>query len=513
MSNFLIVTITKWKQTSNNQIEYYFNLHSELTNKNWEIVHTLEEYDKYHQYLLITFSNLPLFPDLHFAYLNLQKTKILLEMYTAEILQRNDILSNPQTEVFFDLKKNHFCDFYQYQPTVILTELKSTKIIRAKELDIFISAYKNELSLLDIDLENEKSFVVLYKMKVQYEISLVKYKISLGRFFLLLGLENGIIELYRIVDKNKVAKNLFGDKTKNFSIEKMNEVKPHKSKVLYFDFDLSTGYIYSSSQSGYAINVSEINYEKTIATMSCYNNSPITAFAINNEQHLAYVTDNSNSLYVYNISDIHSMTMLQGYHNAEHPVSFFKLKEDSNLVLIGTTSSFAACYHYNNETNTIDKIAYVLCDKSQRFKVISLCMRKGNKEMIVSLSNGKIQFWSIDEKNPIFVIDCCGDHKYDICYYEEKNVLISNCDEECVKIYKLPQYFMGEVIYMKYNKVDSIQSIFDLKPKEEKTTKQNDKEINEQCEENYDSSLDGWDDEKEIDIVNKMLDLNINVPI
>ena len=159
MSNFLIVTITKWKQTSNNQIEYYFNLHSELTNKNWEIVHTLEEYDKYHQYLLITFSNLPLFPDLHFAYLNLQKTKILLEMYTDEILQRNDILSNPQTEVFFDLKKNHFCDFYQYQPTVILTELKSTKIIRAKELDIFISAYKNELSLLDIDLENEKSFV------------------------------------------------------------------------------------------------------------------------------------------------------------------------------------------------------------------------------------------------------------------------------------------------------------------------------------------------------------------
>ena len=83
MSNFLIVTITKWKQTSNNQIEYYFNLHSELTNKNWEIVHTLEGYDKYHQYLLITFSNLPLFPDLHFAYLNLQKTKILLFMFVS----------------------------------------------------------------------------------------------------------------------------------------------------------------------------------------------------------------------------------------------------------------------------------------------------------------------------------------------------------------------------------------------------------------------------------------------
>ena len=37
MSNFLIVTITKWKQTSNNQIEFYFNLHSELTNKTQNI--------------------------------------------------------------------------------------------------------------------------------------------------------------------------------------------------------------------------------------------------------------------------------------------------------------------------------------------------------------------------------------------------------------------------------------------------------------------------------------------
>ena len=187
----------------------------------------LEEFNKFHQYLLLNFTGLPLFPEISFAYLNLQKTKILLEMYTSEILQRDDILGNPQTEIFFDLKKNHFCDFYLYQPTLILIDLKSSYLIRVKELDIFISFFKNEISILDFDLENQKNFKIINKIILKDEISCIKYRVAEHRHYLLVGFVTGVIYLYRINDKNKIPKQLFGEKSKNFELDNTKMQTPN----------------------------------------------------------------------------------------------------------------------------------------------------------------------------------------------------------------------------------------------------------------------------------------------
>ena len=128
-------------------------------------------------------------------------------------------------------------------------------------------------------------------------------------------------------------------------------------------------------------------------------------------------------------------------------------------------------------------------------------------ELIISLTNGKIQFWSIDENNPIYVIDCCDKHKYGICYYEEKNVLISKCDEKTVKIYRLPKLWIGEVLKMKLTHQEELKSIFEINNKEE-ITRIVENNCGDQEEDNYDSSLDGWDiEEKDNDVIGKMLDL------
>lgn len=509
--NILIVSISKWKQTSTNQVEYYIQLHSEISNKNWEIVHNLEEFNKFHQYLLLNFTGLPLFPEISFAYLNLQKTKILLEMYTSEILQRSDILSNPQTEIFFDLKKNHFCDFYLYQPTLILISLKSSCLIRIKELDLFISFYKNEISILDFDLEKEKNFKLINKIKLQEEISCIKYRAAEQRHYLLVGFVSGLIYLYRINDKNKIAKQLFGEKSKNYELEKRNEVKAHKSKILFLDYVPSSGYIFSSSQNAGLINISEINYEKIISSMKTPEGSSISGFGLDNTNRLAYVIDSLNSLYVYDIKDINSITMLQGYHEAEQGLSVFQVINEMNFILIGNTTSEASMYHFDYKSNKIQRIEKVSCDKNKRFIVVGMHFNIAKNELIISLTNGKIQFWSIDKNNPIYVIDCCDKHKYGLCYYEEKNALISNCDEKTVKIYRLPKLWIGEVLKMKLTKQEVLKSIFEINNKEE-ITRVIENKYSEQEEDNYDSSLDGWDfEEKENDVIEKMLDLQIDV--
>ena len=509
--NILIVSISKWKQTSTNQVEYYIQLHSEISNKNWEIVHNLEEFNKFHQYLLLNFTGLPLFPEISFAYLNLQKTKILLEMYISEILQRDDILGNPQTEIFFDLKKNHFCDFYLYQPTLILIDLKSSYLIRVKELDIFISFFKNEISILDFDLEIQKNFKIINKIILKDEISCIKYRVAEHRHYLLVGFVTGVIYLYRINDKNKIPKQLFGEKSKKFELDKRNEVKPHKSKILFLDYIPSTGYIFSSSQNAGLINISEINYEKIISSMKTPKGSSIAGFGLDNENRLAYVVDSLNSLYVYDIRDINSIIMLQGYHEADPGLSILQIINEINFIFIGNTTSEASMYYFDCKANKIQKIARVSCDKNKRFSVIGMHFNTSKNELIISLTNGKIQFWSIDENNPIYVIDCCDKHKYGICYYEEKNVLISNCDEKTVKIYRLPKLWIGEVLKMKLTHQEELKSIFEINNKEE-ITRIVENNCGDQEEDNYDSSLDGWDiEEKDNDVIGKMLDLQIDV--
>jgi hypothetical protein len=220
--------------------------------------------------------------------------------------------------------------------------------------------------------------------------------------------------------------------------------------------------------------------------------------------------------------------MLQAYHGHLGNISILKYNENINSLLVGTNISKSALFYYDRKINQIIKISRVKCDKSMRFKVVGLAYRNKYNEMIVSLSNGKVQFWSSNKTMPDFVLDCCCDHKYDICYNEEKNILISNCADNMVKIYKLPEKWMIRETLK--DKVESIfehgKDSFDLLRRESSEDIKLDSDSAKNSQRNsfvnvssdnegeneYHSSLDGWDEDpyKE-EIMNKMLDLNISV--
>lgn len=521
-SSLLFISITKFSQNPQNQIIFNLQLHSDITNKSWELIQSFESLYKYHQYLLVTFSNLPSFPDHDFASLNLQKTKVILEIFLSEILKRNDIITNPETEKLFLLSTNHYKDFYKYQPTLIINDFHSHYLSQSRELGFIISFFNNELSLIDF-IPHTKSFIIQTKTQCSNNICCINHS-KFGKMnFVLAGLVDGTIELFTLITSPI---------TKQFLLEKTNVLKPHnKIPILNFAFDPSIGYIYSVAVNSNVIVISEINYEKIISSSKLHSNiSKITAFAYDSSNNIIFISDSSNSIYIFRIFNYIQFTMLQAYHGNLGNVSILKYNNDINSLLVGTNISKSALFYYDRKLNQIQKVGRVKCDKSQRFKVVGIAYRKQYNEMIVSLSNGKVQFWSSNKTIPDFVLDCCCDHQYDICYNEDKNILISNCVDNMVKIYKLPDKWMIRETVMK-NKEDSV---FDKNAKEgiemlreecnedikldsdsAKNSQRNsitNSNENEECE--YNSSLDGWDEDpyKE-EVMHNMLDLNISVPI
>ena len=518
--HLLFISITKCSQNPQNQIVFNLQLHSDITNKSWELIQSFETLYKYHQYLLITFSNLPSFPDYDFASLNLQKTKVILEMFLSEILQRTDIINNPETEKLFLLSANHYKDFYKFQPTLIINDYNSHYLSQSKELGLIISYFNNELSLIDF-IPETKAFITQTKVQCSSNICCINHTKFIKINFILAGLIDGSIEIFTLITSPI---------SKRFILEKTNVIKPHnKTPILNFAFDPSIGYIYSVAQNSNSIVISEINYEKIISASKLHSNiSKITAFIHDPSNNIIFISDASNSIYIFRIFNYIQFTMLQAYHGNLGNISILKYNENINSLLVGTNISKSALFYYDRKINQIIKISRVKCDKSMRFKVVGLAYRNKYNEMIVSLSNGKVQFWSSNKTMPDFVLDCCCDHKYDICYNEEKNILISNCVDNMVKIYKLPEKWMIRETLK--DKVESIfehgKDSFDLLRRESSEDIKLDSDSAKNSQRNsfanvnndiegeneYNSSLDGWDEDpyKE-EIMNKMLDLNISV--
>ncbi len=506
--SLILLSIGSNNKNNEKKVIYNIQIQSEFTGKNWEIEKDLEELSNMNKYLLTNFSNLPLFPDINFAYLNLQKTKVLIERYLSEILNRDDIISNPEVEKFFHLKE-HFEDFYKYQPTIItFSEILSSFLCKIEKFEnLYISGYLNELRLLKFN-ENAFKFEEIIKKNTLGNISLIYYS-NFGEInFVLCGLNNGIIEIFNIY---------FHTQKQRFYMEKMNQVKPHSNKVLGIGFDPSNGYIYSSSVNDNIIIISEINYESIINTINLKEINIITGLYYDNDKKFLFIINSYNSIFCYQIENLNKFNLKQALHEVDSygKITIFKYDSVNSYLIIGTSKSDVLVYYFDMIQNTINKIENIKCDKNSRFEVKGLSYNHKKSECIVSLSNGKIQFWSIYKNNPVFILDCCQEHKYEIYFDEFKNILICNCDDNNIKKWKIPFMWTGEEIkYEKYKKIPDSIFLNKKQNKKDFNIEQNEKikENNTKNDEDYDSSLDGWEDEKTDEIerkynLNKLLSL------
>lgn len=506
---YIIISIPKWKQLPNSQIEYSLQLFSELTNKTWEVTKTLNEIDKYNQYLLQAYSDLPVFPDINYAILNLQKTKVLINLYLTQILNRSDIISNPETDNFFILS-NHLSNMKTTQPFCLgiddEKEQRTSIICYSDKMNIFILGYsaKNDISsLLTTSAMSTELVVKKYNMqnrkmetisqtKVKAQITIINFVNSSNLNFVLVGLINGTIQLYNIMQLNSTK----------ITLEKMSEVKVYNTKILNFGFNALSGYIYSSSINDNAITISEVNYEKVISTLKI-SNSILTAFAYDDEKKIIIIADFTCSISIFQVQNSVSFVMLQAFHGTNGKLIDFTYDASMCKFFVSNTNSELSVYYYNILLNKIDKIADLVVDKGKRYKITGVAYRKYKKELIISLSNGKIQFWSHNSDYPEYVIDCCANHFQGIKYIEQGDMMISNCGEAMKKYWLLPEVWPGEQMRKNEN------SIFDKKKETEIKNEKEEvicriEESNNMSEDEDSSYLDGWD----CDIVQE----EVNIP-
>ena len=497
----IFVSIGSNTNSNENKIIYTIQFQSEFSGKNWKIEKDLEDLSKINDFLRLIFSDLPLFPDINFAYLNLQKTKVLIEKYLNEIFKRDDIISNPEIEKFFNLKE-HFENFYKFQPTLItVSQIFSSFLCKINSFkNLYISGYINELRLIEYN-EKEFLFKELIKKNTSVDISLINYN-NFGKInFILCGLNNGIIEIF----------NVYFDINKNqFFMEKMNQVKPHSNKILGIGFDPSNGYIYSSSINDNNIIISEINYESIINKINLKEINSITGLYYYNDMKFLFIINSYNSIFCYQIENLSKFNLKQAFHegNSYGKITIFKYDSINSYLFIGTSTSNVLVYYYDILNNKINKIENIKCDKLSRFEIKGICYNHKKSECIISLSNGKIHFWSIYKNYPEFILDCCQEHKSEI--YFNDNILISNCDDNNIKKWNIPLMWTGEEI--KFEKYKCIPNSIFLNFKQEiylEKKNENNENVN---EDDYDSSLDGWEDEKTNNIekkynLNKLLSL------
>jgi len=488
-SNFINISISKYKQTIQD-VEFTFQLFSDISNKNWKLQRNLSDLYNYHKYLILNFSYLPIFPEINYSLLNLEKTKILLELYLNEILNRNDVINNPETEKFFELKKNHFSDYYLYQPKLItFSQINSQQLIFFKN-NFYLSTFKNEIRI--IKYEN-KIFTEIYQKNIQFEINIIKIKSFKKINFILLSLSNGSIEIYNLNISNE-SKIFF---------EKMNNIKIDNKSLFNFDFNEENGYLYSVNQNDNKIIISEINYEKIISkiVLNEIKNSYISGFEYNKKEELIFVCDFNNHFYIYQIKNLISLNLIQSFNEniLKGKISAFKFDEKNSFLLIGTNQSEALIYYYNLKKNVIYKIENIICDKLNKNKIIDLNFNHIKNEFIICLSNGKILFFYNSKIIPEFILDCCNVHKFNIIFDENNFHLLTNCNEKEFKLWKIPKNWTGEII--KKNKLKSFDSIFVFNHEKNRKKSEENKEnisnnnILENDEDEYNSSLDGWDDE------------------
>lgn len=514
---YIIVSIPKWKQLPNSQIEYTLQLFSELTNKTWEVIKTLNEIDKFNQYLLQAYSDLPVFPDINYAILNLQKTKVLLSLYLSQILNRSDIISNPETDNFLILS-NHLLNMKKTQPFCLGTddnkEQRTSILCYSNKLNIFIIGYsvKNDIFSLLIPSAMSTEIVVkrynlqnrkmdsISQVKVNAQITIINCITPSNMSFVLVGLINGTIQLYNIIQPNSI----------DITLEKMSEVKAHNTKILNFGFDALSGYIYSSSINDTSITISEVNYKKIISTQKI-SNSVLTAFAYDDDRKLIIIADQSFSISIFQVQNPVSFVMLQAFHGSDAKLIDFTYDSSMCKFFVANINSELSVYYYNMSINKIDKIADVVVDKGKRYKITGVAYRKFKKELIISLSNGKIQFWSHNSDYPEYVIDCCVNHSQGLEYIEQGDMMISNCGEAMKKYWLLPEVWPGEQMRKNENSIFEKNDAKEMKMHQEEEIICRIDDSNDKHEEEDSSYLDGWDcDDVEIEdnVSNLMLPMS-----
>lgn len=464
--------MTSWdkSETKNETIIFFvIEVKSYISNKNWKILRSQFIINKYlvSLYNSNLLDNEPI-PELTITNDNyLNSYTFFLDDYLHKICSKEHIINSEHTFEFFEL--DHHLEYYEHYLPNCKAHFKvnsntfpliSDVIYSSEDNILYVSSYKESTSFLssffytyqdpisEISLyllnKNEKSQIKQKKIYIKQflskitKIHLVPINLS---HFLFLSFDNGSIQIFQVYDSYSMIDG------KNF-MEYIGKVQQHNNSIINFGVDKNSGYIYSIASNETSIVVSEFNYQNIITAINI-GYIPKT-FNFDNENHKLILSDNDGSIFIYQISELTKLTLIQALYNDELNSSLKSLQniylENSRNFLFTSCGNSVNFYDFEEKENfqfTITKRLQVnTMDKNSLVTDIKYRYAKG--ELILTTSNGNIEFWSHHFDYPVLSFRPVETKIWKLIYDKKVNMLITVGYSSIISIFSLPDKWPSE---------------------------------------------------------------------
>lgn len=526
-------------------------LKSEISNKSWTITRSHYLISDYLSSLfkcaLLDNSPLPELKTYNESYLNTYT--LLLDDYLHKLLSKEHIINTELTYKFLELE-NHLPsqpnglpllkkEFFATSPKF---PIMIDALFPSSEKFLFVAAGTNSNSFLGSWLYSVReplSELTIYNLIENDGVfdlkkirSLQFYeKISKLRFlpmennefnFLFICFEDGSLSVYQTFSHFTFY---LGDRL----IEFIGKINLHYNRIIDIGIDKNSGYVYSVAEKEREIVVSEFNYQKIITKIKL--DYFVKLFKFDSQNKKLILSDSTGSIFFYQISGLTQLVLLQGIYSTEEvnpslvrqPLDCFCLENERNF-LFTSTNCIINFYDFQEKKNFQFEVTKRLTIESldKKGRILAMKYKPTKGELIVGNSNGVVEFWSHHLNYPVASLKISINVKK-ILFNKSKKILIVNDDKGNVKIYSLPPKWYSELMrkgetnesifesstqnknnfsliqeaFSRMSFTSTVRTTLDAEPKKEETNEEENLSRYED-EEDYDSSLDGWEEESNL---------------
>ena len=524
---FGINSIKLAKLTENSNIiliSFLFN--DKVTNQFWKTKKAYDVLIPFLKQLCQILPNLSL-PPLINEKTNLENYKIDLYNYLYDLFNRPDAYNLQSIKDFFDFYNDNNNNTTQGLKNDIpeniinipmITNFENEVIdISFKEPYLFISLgnnkslykkvlsfssfkslfeHKGQIQILKIENGNygESEFKKIFEDTYNFQISKIKYNNN----FLCLSFFDGSIIIYKFF--NEIPNKLY-------TLDLIS-----KNKILNFYFNYDKGYIYSFSENESFLNITEVNYNKSINKIQLCEYYIIQSFFDFENSKKILVIDSRNCIWIFDFIDESIITKLQGVHTNYSDIqtmTVFVYDKNEIYIFIGTNNKIILYKYY--EMKFTEKLILNIT-----FICKNIIYQKNLNSLIICCDNGTIQFWKHLNSNPEFIFETNIPNHYIkiendntfFCYGEKYlkyfKILSTDFYSEKRRVNQIinENNIINEIIYsvnsIGENKMNllrkALSGSLNLSKKDNEKEEKINNILNEEIEDDGLRSLDGWDE-------------------
>jgi hypothetical protein len=505
-----ILDFTERFELKKRVIYFIIKITNNLNKKTFTIEKSFEDFEKFHNSLLILFSQVPSYPKKTlFKIVNhklINKIKDQLENFLNDCIERKDILYSKEfflflnlnlNENFSEMKNNDIIEegkienlnfdikdfIYDKSNQIIFICCSIDKNINLKGKPFLFSWEKKledknkvlgEIDCYKINYTNEKKyeFDLLFKKEFFFRPKRIFYDNETQNF--LIGFDNGDIIMYKIEENFSKMSEL-----KNFHLdkEKENEIiengKKEGIKGLVYNSNLNNIYFISSEKTFYSI---DLNEEKIIKIKK--NEYKYTTINFDLDKKRLFLTNEKGDIEIYNI--INALTQILSIKTISgEKILNLQFSKDNKFFFVCDLNGKISMFNLR-EINNEKNINQIFCfGKKDRVNYIQINNINNN---ILSCDNkGRISIYDLNKKNDIYSLIAHSNLSIKkISYNEDNKILISSGKDNKIIFWKIPDKFLNI-------------EIEEFEQKEEEKYKEEINKINIlENEFNFEDDLNGW---------------------